>query len=127
MAENIAELSSTNGQPEVEIVIGQINRGDFDIVLYDSKGLNPLVIGRGGNNDAVAHRYSIGRSFQELDGSTLIWDVIIGASTEDENQNWSVTLIVTQRGNVVTGGQITDQGVFSDIDQMSNELRFTVK
>lgn len=126
MADKIAELKIADGQVEVEIVIGQIQRGDFEIVLYDKNGLNPLLVGRGRNGRAVAYKYVIERPIDELDDSTIIWDVIIGASTTNQ-QSWSVTLHIRQKGQIVRGGTITNRGEFEVITQMSDEVRLNLK
>jgi hypothetical protein len=126
MANNEAQLSRNDGQPEVEIIIGQIKRGDFEIVLYDADGRNPITIAADHNGQAISYKYKIEKPINQLNGSTLIWDVIIGASDTGAGQNWAVTLKITQNGKVVPGGNILNQGQFEIIDHMSDEVRLIV-
>jgi hypothetical protein len=126
MAEKVAKFSANGGPLEVEIVIGQIKRGDFEIVLFDRNDSNPILVGKNRNGREISYKYLIERPLNELDGSLLMWDVIIGASTTGSAQTWSITLIIRQNGQAIEDGVITNRGEFEIITHMADEVRLRV-
>lgn len=125
MANEAVKLSRNNGPVEIEIVIGQIQRGDFEIVLFDKNDSNPILVGSNHNKDVEAFKFIVKKSVDQLDGSLLMWDVIIGASTTG-TQFWAVTLLVKQKGILAENGKIVNRGEFDTVTQMSDEVRLTV-
>lgn len=126
MANESVKLLASDGQPEIEIVIGQIQRGDFEIILFDKNDSNPILIGSNHNKNVQAFKFIVNRPINQLDGSLLMWDVIIGASTTG-SQSWSITLLIKQNGKVVENGKIVNRGEFEIVTQMSDEVRLEVK
>ena len=126
MAENTATLSATGGQPEVELIIGQLQLGDHMIILFDKNGKNGVVVGKNPNGTPVAVRYEIPRPLAELDGNILRWNCIIG-TTSLGTQNASVTLRVIQDGQVVPGGEIVTRKKIQELDIIKDRARLIVK
>jgi hypothetical protein len=124
---NVAELSINGGHPEVEIVIGHLQRGDHLIVLVDRNNQNGVIVGRTNNGVPVAYRYQIPRSLSQLDENVMKWNCIIGTNTPGVAENASVTVRVIQDGRVVRGGEIITRKEILEFGVINDEVRLDVK
>ncbi len=125
MPENIAELSANGGQPEVEIVIGQLQRGDHSIILLDRNGENGVIVGETNNGIPVAYRYQIPKPLSALDGSELRWNCIIGTMSGGE-ENASATVRIIQDDQVVSGGTIVTRKKIDGLGLIDDKVRLNV-
>jgi len=122
MPEKVATFSANGGPLEVEIVIGQIKRGNFEISLFDRNGEN-LQVEEDRNGRGISYKYLLEPTLEVLNGALLMWNVIIKAATTQVGQRWSVTLIVTQDGRPIEDGIIPNSGDFEIVTIMDDEMR----
>jgi hypothetical protein len=125
MADKVPQLSKDVDDVFVEIIIGNINRGSFEIIVFDDAG-NPTLIGRAFNGNGVAHKFKIPKTAKELNKHKLDWNVSFGASTEKPDQNWSVTMLITQNNKIVPDGEIPDRGQFTSFGFMHHKVRLQI-
>ncbi|HYS26868.1 MAG TPA: hypothetical protein VEP46_14750, partial [Vicinamibacterales bacterium] len=59
----VATLKATGGVPEVEIVVGHLHRADYQLLLFDTHGANPVGVGsadgKGKTGDQVPDRFPL--------------------------------------------------------------------
>ena len=125
MPENTAILSAKGGQPEVEIVIGNLQRGDHLIVLFDENDENGVIVGQMNNGVPVAYRYQIPKLLSGLDGNNLLCNCIIGTSLTVE-EIASVTMRVIQDDRVVPGGEIITRERITVLGFIKDSVRLSV-
>lgn len=125
MPENIATLSAAGGHPEVEIVIGNLQRGDHLIVLFDENDQNGIVVGQSNNGVPVAYRYQIPKPLSQLNQNILRWNCIIGTSSTGE-EIASVTVRIIQNGQIVKGGEIITRERITVLGFIKDKARLRV-
>src|SRR5258705_13263291 len=55
----VATLKATGGVPEVEIVVGHLHRADYQLLLFDTHGANPVGVGSRTARERPATRFPI--------------------------------------------------------------------
>lgn len=111
MAEKIVKLNSNSGNVEVEIIIGNAHWGRYKLYLWDADGMNPNKIGEGLSTDNIPDKFPL-KPLSKLNGKLLSWEVFIAAFGSNPGQSYSLTIKITQGGNSIPGGNITDSGAF---------------
>lgn len=129
MADNIAELSISGNQPRVDISITQpdnLPRGRFQIILYDSSGRNPILVGDNGNNvDNPNGNFPLPRPLAQLDDCWLWFRASI-AAPDDIPHRWFLRVKIIQDGQVVDGGNYIKEATFNSFARINDEVRLNV-
>src|SRR4029453_2233072 len=102
----VATLKASGGAPEVEIVVGHLHRADYQFLLFDTHGANPIGIGsqdgKGKTGDQVPDRFSLGLPLADLHRRTLFWQAgLVSFVPDGGSEPFSVTVRVMQDGNIV--------------------------
>ena len=102
----VANVKATGGPPEVEIVVGHLHRADYQLLLFDTHGANPMGIGshdgKGKTGDQVPDRFPFGLPLADLHRRTLFWQAgLVTSVPEGNSEPFSVTVRVLQDGNIV--------------------------
>jgi hypothetical protein len=105
----VVTLDPAGGPPEVEIVVGHLHRADYQLLLFDTTGANPVGIGsadgKGRTGDAVPDRFPIGLPASALHRRTLWWQAGLASFVgEGDSQPFSVVVRVLQDGRIVGEG-----------------------
>lgn len=129
MADNIAELSISGNQPRVDISITQPNNlplGLFQIILYDSSGRNPILVGDNeGKPDNPNGNFPLPRPLVQLD-DCWVWFRASIADTSGIPQRWFLRVKIIQNGQVVDGGNYIKEATFNSFDRIHDEMRLNV-
>lgn len=102
----VVALNATGEGPEVEIVVGHLHRADYQLLLFDTHGANPIGIGspdgKGKSGDQVPDRFPLGLPLADLHRRTLFWQAgLVSFVPEGDSEPFSVTVRVLQNGNIV--------------------------
>src|SRR5438132_1238371 len=103
-------LSSAGQPPEVEILFGQAQVGNYRCFLWDTKGENSKQIAHGNNIDPVPDRFPLGVSAKGLDKQIFSCESIIQAPSPGPGQIYSLFILFRQDGNVLADGVIQETG-----------------
>ena len=106
-------LNAAGGIPEVEVIFGQAQIGVYRSFLWDTQANNPQPLAHGNNVDGLPDKVSIGLSVNVLTGRYLSVEAIIQTATSALGQLYSLTVLIRQDGEVVSGGLIQDNGQFA--------------
>lgn|SRR5262245_56187490 len=124
--EKTATLSKTGPQPQVEIIIGQLHWGKYDIYLWNPDGTSNQKVGSGLNVDQIPDIFTISQPLATLDRCMLSWEVPVAPFQTAPNQRYSVTVKITQGGALVPGGQIIDEGPLNGGEYVYDFVRLSV-
>jgi hypothetical protein len=102
----VATLTATGGVPEVEIVVSHLHRADYQLLLFDTHGANPVGVGsadgKGKTGDQVPDRFPLALPLADLHRRTLFWQAgLVSFVPEGDSEPFSVTVRVLQDGNIV--------------------------
>ncbi len=99
-----ASLNPTGGLPQVEINVGFAHFAKYEFWLYDATGSNPVKFAEGDNSDTILDIFSIGNPpipINDLANRTLFWRAAIVSPVDIPEQNYAVTIRVSQDSLVV--------------------------
>ena len=126
MAIREIKLDPNGADPEVEIIIGQAQFGEYVVSRKDTSG-NKHEVKDGDNDDNVIDKFPVGDTAENLKGQRLIWDLIIPAVTDDPNELYFAQVVVTQSNIAVEGGTFTYQGKLDQLVNILKSARFVHK
>ena len=99
-------FSGSGDAPDVEVVIGFAQLGKYRLILWDSSGTNPQVIGEGLNVDEVEDRFGLGDA-GTLNGRILSVESHISSPSGPAGEKYALSLKFHQ------GGQQVDNQVWT--------------
>lgn len=105
----VATLDPAGSAPEVEIVVGHLHTADYQFLLFDTHGANPVGIGtadgKGKTGDTAPDRFALPGPVPALHRRTIFWQAGL-ASFVDEGAThpFQVTVRVLQDGKIVAAG-----------------------
>lgn len=105
----VVTLDPAGGPPEVEIVVGHLHRADYQVLLFDTTGANPVGVGatdgKGKTGDGTPDRFPIGLPASALHRRALWWQAgVVSFVAEGNSQPFSVVVRVLQDGRIVGEG-----------------------
>lgn len=113
MEENMQDkpaLLSQNGPNAVaNVTIGQAQFGKFRLILWDESGRNPQVLTEQTNVDNIPDFVDLGPA-SAVNRMILQWEGFVSAYSDGPGQLYSAIIEVTQGGQVVPDGLISDTG-----------------
>ena len=98
MARQVARISRTGGDPELEIRFGDVNIGVCRIHRWRG-GQEPEQIQAGALGPAAA-----------LEGSRISYEAIIQSPLTGGGQPYMMSLVIRQDGEIVAGGSVSETG-----------------
>ena len=101
-----------NGNPVVDVLIGQAHHGSYRLYLWDADGKNSRLIGSGINWDSVKDEFDLG-PVGNLDQKIITWEIAISAEDSAPGQNYSVKVSFSQNGVSITQGNFEEAGPLS--------------
>jgi hypothetical protein len=104
-----ATLSAKNGNPSIEIFIGQAQHGTYRVYLWDHNGENPTLFATGTNWDQIPDRFDLGPVLA-LDQRIITWEILVSSAEGGAGQLYSVKVVISQKGAPVEGGVFTEAG-----------------
>ena len=110
MPENILEIKTNGGTPQIELEFGFAQFAQYQIFLWDVTGKNPKEIGHGVNVDDVPDKFPIPDPVASLDGRFVTWQAIIASPSGGANQQFSMKATFTQNNSNVPNGPYTKKG-----------------
>jgi hypothetical protein len=109
----VATLDPAGGAPEVEIVVGHLHTADYQFLLFDTHGANPVPIGtppdgKGKTGDPEPDRFALPGAVPALHRRTIFWQAGLASFlNEGATQPFQVTVRVLQDGKILaTGGGV---------------------
>jgi hypothetical protein len=102
-------LKKADGDPSIEVVIGQANWGTYKIKLFDKQNQNPTVVGSGFNDDNIADIHTIG-TISTLNNRFLTWKLRSASLDPSDGDRYAMTVLIKQQGQTVPGGIFTYTG-----------------
>lgn len=106
--ERIVILAAKGGDPEIEFVIGNAQWGSYRLKIYNKQAKAWETAGEGVSWDSVEDRFEIGKTPKQLNGTSLLWNLVI--TPMQVGDPYLVRVNMYQDGKVVEGGSITHQG-----------------
>lgn len=102
-------LKKADGDPSIEVVIGQANWGNYSIKLFDKSNQNPKEIGSGFSDDHIADIHAIG-PIATLNKRFLTWKLRSASLSPSDGDRYAMTVLIKQNGRAVPGGIYTYSG-----------------
>ena len=103
-------LAAAGGPPTIDIAIGHAQFGKYELSLFDTDGLNPVVVGAGLSHDQLPDSFQIGGDPRTLAGRFLSWSANLIPAGNEVNPQFSLKVRIQQRGVEVPGSPIQAQG-----------------
>jgi hypothetical protein len=102
----VARLRQGGGTPQVEVVVGHLLKANYQLLLFDDTGANPVGIGsgdgKGTTGDGVLDKFSLPGAVPSLHRKSIFWQASLAALAEaDESATPSATVRVLQDDRVV--------------------------
>ncbi len=97
------------GNPAVEVLIGQAHHGSYRVYLWDSDGKNPTLIGSGVNWDEIEDVIDLG-DVNNLDQKIITWEIAISAEDSGPGQTYAAKVTFKQHSGPVEQGNFEEQG-----------------
>lgn len=119
------ELSAANGQPEINVFIGQAQFGDYRVMFKSPKTGAKVVEGEGDNADDIADTFPFKTPLVDVDGGVLTWFLNIIAFS-DEEQLYFARFDVRQQGKTVEGGVFEYSGQFTSNESIVGVAKVVV-
>jgi len=110
MADNIVQIKTGGGTPQIELSFGFVQFAQYKIFLWDITGKNPVEIGEGVNVDNVPDKFPINEPIPNLAGRFITWQAIIASPTGGPGQQYSMKATFTQDNSSLPNGPFTKQG-----------------
>ena len=126
MAIQEIKLDPEGANPEVEIIIGQAQFGEYIVSRKDTTGTKHE-IKEGDNDDDVTDKFPVGGTAANLKDQILRWHLLIRALTDDPNELYFAQLVVTQDNKPADGGTFTYQGQLDEVKNIFDVARFVHK
>jgi hypothetical protein len=118
---NQVQLDPNGGVPSIDLTFGFAQFAKFRIFLWDQNAQNPQEIAHGSNLPGSPHTFSIGVPANQLAGRFVTWDALIASPTGGSGQQYSMTAVFSQDGNIIQGAVFTRAGQLDgaavDMDQ----------
>ena len=106
-------LSAAGGPPNIEIVIGRSQFGKYELSLFDTSGLNPVVIGAGLSHDSLPDAFQLNGDLRALNARFLSWSANLIPAGNEVNPQFSLQVHVRQGGTEVPGSPVLSSGPMS--------------
>jgi hypothetical protein len=108
-----AVLDAGKAPPEVEVIFGHQQVGNYVCNLWDSStATTSRQIAHGNNVDTVLDRFPVGEPAASLKGKLLGFTLVMQTPTAGPGEMFSATVLIRQGDDVVSGGVIQDGGMF---------------
>ena len=115
MSAQVIHLKSDGGVPEVEVVFGQAQLGNYACSRWRTPSSTTAeTIAQGNNVDDRPDRFSLGDPPPALKDNVLGFSILIQAASPGPGQLFSYAILIRQDGAVVPGGSIRRSGPLGD-------------
>lgn len=118
---NQVTLDPAGGTPSIDLTFGFGQFAKFRIFLWDQNGQNPEEITHGSNLPGSPQTFSLSLPANQLIGRYMTWDALIASPTGGPGQQYSMTAVFSQNGNVIQNATFTRSGQLDganvDMDQ----------
>ena len=115
MSAQIIRLKADGGVPEVEVVFGQAQIGNYVCYRWRNPGSTlGETIAQGNNVDDRPDRFSLGDRPSALKDNVLGFSILIQSPSPGPGQLFSYAILITQDGAGVPGGSIRRSGPLGD-------------